>query len=70
MTAKDDILRSLSLSPKPLALHEFFIPHSQTSISARLRELKREGKVRSVPVEGKRYTAWVLNYSDELFTEA
>jgi hypothetical protein len=33
---------------------------SETAASARLRELKRAGLVVSVPVPGKRFTAWAI----------
>jgi hypothetical protein len=59
MTAKTAILEVLSKAPEPLAVHQFpYIGFSQTGISARLRELARDGKVESVPVPNKRYTAW------------
>lgn len=72
MKTKDLILNRLALSDSPLSLHEFGLKSiSQTSLSARLRELKREGKVISVPVEGKRFTAWIIKpESDYIFTLA
>lgn len=61
MSAKDKILERLSKASDPLPVHEFNLPGvSQTSISARLRELSRDGRVESVPVPGKRFTAWKL----------
>lgn len=60
-TAKDKILHFLAMADSPVPLHLMTIPGvSQTSASARLRELAREDRVYSVPVEGKRYTSWVL----------
>lgn len=62
MTAKKAILSVLQESDRPLAIFEFgLMGVAQTSISARLRELKREGAVYSVPVKGKKYTAWQVN---------
>ncbi len=61
MTAKELILERLAHTEIPLALHQFQLPAvSQTSISARLRELAREGLVESVPIKGRKYTAWKL----------
>ena len=34
--------------------------HSETAISARLRELARDGKVTSLPAEGKSFKIWGL----------
>lgn len=65
MTARDLIVARLAQAPAPLALHELdIVGVSQTSASARLRELAREGIVQSVPVPGKRYTAWRLAPKD------
>lgn len=61
MNAKTAILEVLSKASEPLAVHQFpYIGFSQTGISARLRELARDGKVESVPVPGKKFTAWRL----------
>lgn len=68
-TAKEMILQRLALADDTLAIHEFDIPSvSQTSISARLREMRRAGLVESIPVEGKFFTKWRLTtQSDYLF---
>lgn len=61
MKAADLILSRLREAGRPLALHEINVPSvAQTAASARLRELRREGLVQSVPVPGFRYTAWQL----------
>lgn len=61
MIARHKIVSRLYSASAPLALHELNIAGvSQAAASARLRELKRDGIVQSVPVEGKRYTAWRL----------
>lgn len=61
MTAKDKILARLSESAWPLRIHQFDLQGvAQTSISARCRELRRDGLVTSVPVPGARDTAWIL----------
>ena len=65
MNARQAIIRVLYESPRPLALHELPLEGiSQTSASARLRELKQDGIVISVPVKGARYTAWMLKPAD------
>lgn len=71
-TAREKILDRLALADNPLALHDLNIQGvSQAAASARLREMAREGLVVSVPVAGKRYTAWILKPdSDYLFTVA
>ena len=62
MTARQKIIARLYEAKEPLPLHSLNIEGvSQTAASARLRELARDQIVKSVPVEGKRYTAWVLN---------
>ena len=61
MKAKDKILARLASSPWPTPLHKLDIPGvSECSASARLREMQREGIVYSVPVPGKKFTAWAL----------
>lgn len=65
MTARSKIVARLYASPEPLPLHRLEIPGvSQTAASARLRELKRDGIVVSVPVPGAKYTAWMLTPAD------
>lgn len=61
MTAKEKILFRLRESSIPLPIHALDISGvSQTSASARLREMARDNLVRSVPVPGKRFTAWAI----------
>lgn len=61
MIAKDLILKRLAEAAEPLPIHALDIPGvSQTSASARLREMARENLVVSLPVPGKRFTAWTL----------
>lgn len=61
MTARDKILYRLAQATGPLPVHEIKAEGvSDTSCSARLREMARDGVVVSVPVAGKRYTAWLL----------
>lgn len=65
LTAKEKILRCLESSVRPLAVHELDIQGvSECSASARLREMKRDGIVLSIPVPGKKYTAWLLSAKD------
>lgn len=67
MTAKDEIIRCLALATKPLAIHEFdIVGHSQTSISARLREMQRCGAVVSRIRPGKSFKEWALVFKLEL----
>jgi len=61
MTARDLIVKRLFEAGEPLALHSLHIEGvSETAASARLREMKREGLVVSIPVPGKKFTAWTL----------
>lgn len=61
MSAKDKILAFLETSERPVPLHYMILDGvSQTSASARLREMARDNLVRSVPVPGKRFTAWAI----------
>ncbi len=59
MSARDAILARLAEATRPIPLHELdVIGVSQAAASARLREMARENLVESVPVPGKRFTAW------------
>lgn len=61
LTAKAKILARLASSPWPTPLHKLDIPGvSECSASARLREMAKEGLVRSVSVPGKRFTSWEI----------
>ena len=61
MTARTKILQRLALADLPLPIHDLNITGvSQTSASARLRELHREGLVVKYPVKGRKYDAWAL----------
>lgn len=61
MTARQAIAARLYEAKAPIPLHALGIPGvSETAASARLREMKRDGIVVSVPVPGKKYTAWML----------
>ncbi len=65
MTARAKILAALHEAPWPLPIHRIPVEGvSQTSMSARLRELAREGIVVSYPVPGSRCTAWALTPAD------
>ena len=70
-TIPEKIIEVLSQSQAPLACHEFPFPEIPTShsvISARLRELAREGKVTSVRFEGERFKRWIIKKGQqELF---
>jgi DNA-binding transcriptional regulator GbsR (MarR family) len=67
VTAKDLIIKFLVLNPEPTPVHLMNIPGvSQCSVSARLRELRREGLVEPVQVPGKAYKAWRLAFRLEL----
>lgn len=63
--ARHKIVARLRAASVPVAIHDLNLDGvSQTSASARLRELAREGVVQSVGVPGKRYTAWILTPAD------
>jgi hypothetical protein len=67
MTAKESILEVLSKTTDKLAIHEFpFVGYNQAAISARLRELAREGKVVGTPRPGKAFKEWSLRTAGEL----
>ena len=59
-TTRQKILKSLALSPRPLACHEFFVGANDAAVSARLRELARDGLVIGQRVPGKAYKVWNL----------
>lgn len=60
-TAAQKIVARLAEVGRPLMLHELYINGvSQTSASARLREMARNGVVRSIKVPGTHMTAWEL----------
>jgi hypothetical protein len=62
MIAKQAIIERLKKSPEMLAIHEMgFLGHSQTAISARLREMRREGLVCGSTRPGKKFKQWGLN---------
>lgn len=61
------IIKRLYEAQAPVPLHALdIVGVSQTAASARLREMKREGIVVSVPVPGRRYTAWKLAPAEQL----
>ena len=61
MTARQDILKLLAIATEPVPVHAFHLANvSQTAISARLRELAREGLVIGQSVPGKNYKSWSL----------
>ena len=67
MTARDIILNRLAHASGPVALHELDLKSvSQTSASARLREMARDGVVKSVRVPGKRFTDWILTPQSDI----
>jgi DNA-binding HxlR family transcriptional regulator len=65
VTAPQLILKSLSTAyPRPLAIHELGIMgHSECALSARLRELRRDGFVEGLPRPGKAFKEWTLTAS-------
>ena len=59
MTARQSIIKFLYESSRPVAVHEIVIPRvSQTAVSARLREIARDGLVEGLRVEGKAFKVW------------
>ncbi len=62
-TMKDMIMDVFNRENRAFAPHEFFeygIIHNDHSISARLNELEREGKLKSRYREGKNYKEWYV----------
>lgn len=60
-TAKQEIIRRLVESPTSLAVHEFNIfGHSETAISARLREMAKDGNVVGRVRPGTALKEWSL----------
>lgn len=67
LTARTLILQRLALADLPLPIHDLNITGvSQTSASARLRELHREGLVVKYPVKGKKFDAWALRPESDI----
>ena len=67
LTARTKILQRLALADLPLPIHALDIPGvSQTSASARLREMAREGLVVKYPVKGKHFDAWALTPESDI----
>lgn len=65
MTTRQLLAKRLYEAARPLALHELeLVGVNQAAASARLREMKRDGVVVSVPVPGKKFTAWMLTPAD------
>lgn len=59
MTTRQAIIKCLYESHLPLAVHEFgFIGANHAAISARLREMARDGIVEGFRAEGKAYKVW------------
>lgn len=62
MTTSEAVVRVLSETDEALAVHEFgLMGVAQTAISARLRELAREGIVVGAKHPTKAYKVWRLN---------
>ncbi len=61
MTTREAIIETLSSSDRALAVFEFgFMGMAQTAISARLRELAREGIVVGAKHPKRAYKIWKL----------
>lgn len=61
LTAKGWIALRLWQAGKPLAIHEILAPgHSQTAISARCREMARDGIIVGATRPGTSYKEWAL----------
>ena len=61
MTTSQAVVRVLSETDSPLAVHEFgLMGVSQTAISARLRELARDGVVVGVKHPTRAYKLWKM----------
>ena len=67
MTAKDKILNRLALADEPLAVHQIKVAMvSDTSCSARLREMHREGLVIKHKKIGVRFDYWSLTPESDI----
>ena len=67
MTARQKILQRLALADLPLPIHALDIEGvSQTSASARLREIHREGLVIKTKAPGKRFDLWALRPESDI----
>ncbi len=65
MTTRQAVVKVLYESPRPLAVHEFgLMGVSQTAISARLRELARDGIVIGAKHPERAYKVWSLKPAD------
>lgn len=65
MTARAKIVKRLFESAAPLPIHALNLDSvSQTSASARLRELAKDGIVEKVKVTGCRFDYWRLKPAD------
>lgn len=65
MTQRQAIIKALYGAPRPLAIHEIPVEGvSQTSISARLREIHRDGIVQKMRAPGKKFDLWRLTPAD------
>ena len=66
-TAKLEIIKRLSGSDKPLAVHEFgLFGYSENNIATRLSELAKEGAVIGKTRPGKAFKEWALCLKLEL----
>ncbi len=67
MNAKEAIMNVLAEAHRPLAVHEIKARRvSDTSCSARLRELHRAGRVIKHKVIGKRFDYWSLTPDSDI----
>ncbi len=67
MTAKQKIMERLALADGPIPIHEIkAYGVSDTSCSARLRELHRAGSVIKHKVIGKRFDYWSLTPDSDI----
>lgn len=62
-TTKLEIIKRLSQSDKPLAVHEFNLyGYSENNIATRLSELAKEGAVSGAVRPGKQFKEWRLRF--------
>ena len=71
LTASEKILVALNESDIPLAIHEMQIAgHSETALSARTRELVRDGFISGKRREGKAFKEWEITDAGRMVVPA
>lgn len=65
MTGREAVVKALCEAAEPKPIHALEVPGvSQATVSARLRELRKEGIVQKVRAPGKKFDLWRMTPSD------